>query len=180
MPRAKRVLAIGFAVLVVAGGAAWHWQSEIIGLGTRWYLARIAASEEALGDLSKRRDTVARVHRMLLLAPPPDAQVPELFDMITAVSSRAATGEIDLDWAAYVYGSYERDMARDRPDGRPRRSKEEIEASVAEYVRFYTLQKRPDVPGLRLGNLTGSADAESYTVEEIEKAAREGRDLSHP
>src|SRR5690349_9182193 len=112
MSRWKRILAITAGVLVVAGAAGWYWQSEIIGYGTKWYLARVAAREEASGSLDQRRQAVAKVHRMLLLAPPPDQLVPELFDLITAVSARAATGEIDLDWAAYVYNSYERDMAR--------------------------------------------------------------------
>lgn len=180
MRRWKRILAVTAAVLVVAGAAGWYWQSELIGLGTKWYLARVAAREEASGSLDQRRQAVAKVHRMLLLAPPQDPLVPELFDLITAVSARAATGEIDLDWAAYVYNSYERDMARDRPNGLPRRSKEEIDASVQEYVTFYTLQKRPDVKGIGVGAIAGMDD-ESISVEEIEQAKREGRsDLSTP
>ena len=177
MSRWKRILAgtAGFAALAI--GAGWYWQSQLIGIGTRWYLARIAAQEEAQGDLRQRRDTVARINRMLLLGPPQDAWVPELFDLVTAVSSRVATGEIDLDWAAYVYNSYERDMARDRPNGVPRRTKPEIEAAVVDYVHFYTLQKRPDVPGASLRSLAGDSNDESYTVEEIEQAAREGHDV---
>jgi hypothetical protein len=176
MTRRKRILVGCLMTLVAVGAGAWHWQSELIGIGTRWYLARLAASEEATGDLRQRRDAVARIHRALLLGPPVDALVPELFDLLTAVSSRVATGEIDLDWAAYVYNSYERDMVRDRPNGAPRRSPAEIEAAVVDYVKFYTLQKRPDVPGTSLRALAGADIGESYTVEEIEEAAREGRD----
>jgi hypothetical protein len=178
MTRRRRWLLGTVLVLASGAGAAWHWQSQIVGVGTRWYLARVAAREEAQGDLTERRAAVARIHRMLLLAPPSDAWVPELFDLITAVSGRVATGEIDLNWAAYVYDSYERDLARDRPTGVPRRNKDEIEASVVEYVRFYSLQKRPDVPGLGVRALAGAATGESYTVEEIEQAAREGRDVT--
>ena len=85
------------------------------------------------------------MHRMLLLMPPPDPLVPELFDLITVVSTRVASGEIDFAWAAYVYNSYERDLVRDRPQGTPRRAMPEVEVSEVErYVQFYALQKRPD------------------------------------
>ena len=178
MTRRKRMLLFAGFFLAVAGVAAWRWQSELIGIGTRWYLTYVASREEARGDLTQRRQAVAKVNRLLLLQPAPDAWVPELFDLITAVSSRVATGEIDLDWAAYVYDSYERDLARDRPNGTPRRSMPEIEAAVAEYIRFYTLQKRPDGHGADLHTLTGGEPDESFTVDEIEKATREGRDLT--
>ena len=176
MTRRRRILLAGLLVIAGAGAAAWHWQSHLIGLGTRWYLARLAAAEEERGDISQRRQAVLRVHRMLLIAPPADAWIPELFDFMTAVSGRVATGEIDLDWAAYVYNSYERDMARDRPSGKPRRTLAEIEASVQNYVGFYALQKRPDVHGLGWRDLAGVETGESFTLEEIEEAARQGRD----
>src|SRR5260370_27689970 len=118
MTRRTRWLVLA-ALAVGACGATWYEQSRLIGLGTRWYLARVAAQEEAQGGLAQRRDAVLRIHRMLLLAPPADAWVPELFDLITAVSSRVATGEIDLNWAAYVYERYERGLARHRPAGTP-------------------------------------------------------------
>jgi hypothetical protein len=118
------------------------------------------------------------MQRMLLLGPPADALVPELFDLITAVSSRVASGEIDFSWAAYVYNSYERDLVRDRPQGVPRRTMPEVEREVARYVQFYALQKRPDVDGVRLRDLAGEPAGRSFTVEEIEQAAREGRDLT--
>lgn len=176
MTRRRRILLTVVLALAAAGAAAWHWQSHLIGIGTRWYLARLASAEEERGDISQRRQAVQRVHRMLLIAPPPDTWVPELFDFMTAVSARVATGEIDLDWAAYVYNSYERDLARDRPSGAPRRTQAEIETSVQEYVRFYTLQKRPDVQGLGLRNLAGADTGESFTVEEVDEAARQGHD----
>lgn len=172
----RRRLLAALLVLVVGGAAAWHWQSELIGIVARRYLAWIAAREEKSGDLTKRRDAVARMHRLLLMPPPPDALVPELFDLVTAVSSRVATGQIDLPWAAYVYTSYERDLVRDRPDGSPRRPMDAVEAEIARYVEFYRLEKRPDVPGVRVRDFVG-AGPDSYTVEEIDRAAREGRQL---
>lgn len=176
MTRRRKVLIGTAIVLVLAGGAAWHWQSQLIGIGARWWLGRIAAREEATGDLTRRREQIARMHKLLLMPPPPDALVPELFDLVTAVSSRVATGEIDLAWAAYVYTSYERDLTRDRPAGAPRRSRPEVEAAVLEYMRFYSIQKRPEVPGIRVRDfIDGGPD--SYTVEEIERADREGRQL---
>jgi hypothetical protein len=174
----RRPLLLWAAGLLIVGGlAAWRWQSEIIGVGARLYLGSIAAREEASGALTERRAAVARTQRMLLMGPPPDALVPELFDLITAVSSRVATGEIDLNWAAYVYTSYQRDLVAERPSGTPRRSMAEIETVVAEYVRFYSLRKRPDQSGIRLRDLGPGAPPDSYTVEEIERAMREGRKL---
>jgi hypothetical protein len=176
--RAAR-LALGAGLgLAVAAAAVWYWQSEIIGVGARWYLQRVAAREEASGSLEERRRAVYQMHRLLLLNPPPDALVPELFDLVTAVSSRVATGEIDFAWAAYVYTSYERDLVRDRPQGAPRRALSEVEREVERYVQFYALQKRPDADGVRLRDLTGRPPGRSFTVEEIEQAAREGRDLT--
>lgn len=175
MSRRRSLLAA--VALLALGGAAWHWQSHLIGLGARWYLSWVASGEEASGSIVERRHAVARIHRALLVQPPDDAQVPELFDLVTVVSARVATGEIDLPWAAYVYTSYWRDLERDRRAGPVRRPRAEVEAKVEEYVQFYALQKRPDVPGMRLSDLTG-AGGESFTVEEIEEAARQGKDVS--
>lgn len=174
--RRRTALVAGVALLGL-GAAAWQWQSHLIGLGARWYLSRIAAGEEASGSLTERRQAVARVHRSLLVQPPDDAQVPELFDLLTVVSARVATGEIDLPWAAYVYTGYWRELTLDRRAGLARRTRPEVEAKVEEYVQFYALQKRPDVRGVRLGDLDGGG-GDSITLEEIEAAAKQGRDLS--
>jgi hypothetical protein len=178
MTRRKKIVLGGTLALVVTAAAGWHWQSEIIGVGARWYLARIAAREEAAGSVADRRQMVSRMNRLLLMAPPPDALVPELFDLITAISSRVASGEIDLAWAAYVYSGYQRDLVRDRPGGRPRRSMSDVASAVEGYVQFYSLQRRPDETGFRLSDLTAGEPGESYTVDEIREAARQGRDLA--
>jgi hypothetical protein len=171
--RMRRVLLVSVVLLVVLGGAAWYWQSELIGFSARWYLSRVAASE---GDesLEKRRQVVAQMNRLLLMGPPPDAIVPEMFDVVTALSSRAATGEMSLNWSAYVYTTYQQDMLRDRPNGTPRRSSEQVEAEVQRLVDFYAIQKRPDAEGIRVGDLLGTGD-DTISLEEIEEAERTGK-----
>ncbi|MEO8603718.1 MAG: hypothetical protein ABI629_14185 [bacterium] len=178
MSRRRRILlgVVGGIALVAAAG--WYWESQIIGLGARWYLGWVASREEASGELTKRREAVARMQRVLLLSPIDDAYVPELFDLMTAVSPRVSSGAIDFSWAAYVYTSYERDLIRDRPGGTPRRSPADVEKAVHDYVEFYRLQKRPDVDGVRLRDLAGEPEGKSFTLEEIEQAEREGRDLT--
>lgn len=178
MRRGWRILIGVIGGLALAGFAAWHWESQLIGMAAHSYLGWIAAREDANGDLTKRRAAVAGMQRMLLLSPIDDAYVPELFDLMTAVSTRVSSGAIDYAWAAYVYTSYERDMMRDRPGGAPRRSMPEVEAAVHDYVEFYRLQKRPDVDGVQLRDLAGDSEGKSFTLEEIEQADREGRDLT--
>jgi hypothetical protein len=53
----------------------------------------------------------------------------------------------------------------------------EVTAEIERYVEFYALQQRPDAPGIRLNDMAGRPAGTSYTVEEIERAAREGRRL---
>jgi hypothetical protein len=113
----------------------------------RGALRRLAAEDEAEGVVTRRRAVVADLHRGLLMAPPPDAFVPELFDLITVLAGRADTGEIRETWGAYVYTTYERDLVRDRPDGRPRRDAGDIEAVVQGYVAHYRLQVAPAAAG---------------------------------
>ena len=172
----NRTLQIGLAVIAVAGFLAWHYQSQLIGLAARSYLQRVASREEAKGDLTQRRQTIARIHRQLLIAPPSDALVPELYDLVTLLSTRVATGEISMSWSAYVYTSHLRDTVLSRPDGQPRRSTEKLQEFVQKQVEFFYLRKRPDYDGYRVGDFIG--DGDSYTVEEIEEAHRQGRDLS--
>jgi hypothetical protein len=175
--RRRRVLVAALALAIV-GALAWRYQSQLIGLGARWYLARIAARDAAAGEIVRRRAVLARVHAMLLMPPasPGSVEELELFDLATLLAYPVATGAISLGWASYLYTSHARDLARDRPDGTPRRTKAELRAELAGSVDFFALQKRPDVAGIRLRDLAGRP-ANSYTVEEIERAAREGRRL---
>jgi hypothetical protein len=102
--------------------------------------------------------------------------MPELFEVTTLLGERAASGDASLEWAAYLYTTYVRDLVRDRPDGRPARSPDEVRAALEEMIAFYRVGPRPDVPGVRVGDLLGLGP-DSYTKEEIEAAAREGREL---
>ena len=172
----RRVLAfVGCAVLAV-GVLGWRHQSVLIGRAAEWYLGRVAARERAAGTIEGRRQAVARVHRLLLMEPPTDAMVPELFDLMTLLSTRVATGAVSGNWAAYLYTRYARDLVRDRPSGEPARSRDEVEADLDRAVEFYAIRKRPDEPGVRAADLLG-VGGESYTVDEIEQAAKEGREL---
>lgn len=170
-----RWLAIAALVVVTSVVGAWSYQSEIIGVAARLYLQRVASREDQSGDLTRRRQAIADLHRQLLIAPPIDAMVPELFDFLTQLSSRVASGEVSLAWGAYLYTSHLRDIVA-RPDGVTRASAEQLAAKIQEGVEFFYLRKRPDVPGARVKDLWD--DGESFTVEEIEQAEREGRDLT--
>ncbi len=161
--------------LVAAGGVAWWYQSQLIGIGARWYLERVAAGEDQSGDLTRRREMVARVHRQLLLLPAPDVLVAELYDFITQLSARVATGEISLPWSAYLYTSYLQDLRHERPRGEPRATRAEIEHALDRGVEFYHIQQRPEATGARLRQFLTD---DGITLEEIEQAHREGRDLT--
>ena len=171
----RRSLVIGAATLL-AGAAGWHYQSEILGSGARWYLERVAARERDAGEIKRRRDVVTGFHRLLLMSPPTDVMVPELFEFVTLLSSRVATGEVTLAWGAYLYTSYVRDMVRDRPQGTPVRSREQVQAELDRQLDFFRIVKRPDVAGFRLSDLIGGV-GDSYSLEDIQQAEREGRDL---
>lgn len=172
----RRRLLTTLAALGVTAALIWRYQSELIGIGARWYLDRVAAHEAASGSVADRRLVLARVHGLLLMPPPAAALVPELFDFITLLSYRVATGAVSLNWAAYLYSNHVLDLVRTRPGGEPRRSRAELEADLRRDADFFSLRKRPDVPGVRFRDLVGDG-GDSYTVEEIEQAAREGRSL---
>ncbi len=175
--RSRRGIAVVLAMVTTLALLGWRYQSRLIGVVARWHLQRIAAEEEKSGDLTRRRTTIAGLHRRLLIERPVDALVPELHDLLALLSARVATGEISLDWSAYIYTSHFRTMVEKRPKGIPRRSIDALRHHVQQQVEFFYLRKRPDVDGFRLSDLTGTG-GESYTVEEIEKAYRDGRDLS--
>jgi hypothetical protein len=115
------------------------------------------------------------MHRLLLMSPPPDPLVPELFTMLTLLGQRLASGAVPPAWAAYLYTSYVRDLVHDRPDGTPGRSADEVRATLDRQVAFYSVRQRPETQGLRFRDLVGPGDG--YTADEIEQAVREGRDL---
>lgn len=178
MTRRTRWTAVTGLIAVGAAGAAWYYQSQIIGISAKLYLQNVAAREEKGGGLGQRRRTVTRLHRTLLIAPPPEALVPELFDYVTQLSARTASGEISWAWGSYLYTSHLR-TAIARPDGAPRASVEQLAAEIQEGVDFFYLQQRPDAPGLKVKDLWSDGnDGESFTLEEIKQAAREGRYLT--
>ncbi len=164
------------AVLAIVGVGAWRYQGEIIGSGARWSLERISALEEGTGDIANRRGIIETIHRRLLMPPPPDGMVPELFDYVTLLSARVASGEVTLNWAAYLYSGYARDLVRDRPDGTPRRSDDELRALLDREVAFFAIRKRPHAEGFGVGDLIGQG-GDTITLDEIEAAEREGREL---
>jgi hypothetical protein len=173
----RRRLLIALGVLVVIGVAGWYWQSQIIGYTAKWYLARQARAEDADGSIEKRRATLVKFNSLLLMPPPNDAYVPELYDLVTALSSRVATGEVSLNWAAYIYTTYQRDLERDRPTGQPRRSSDEVNAQLAKYIEFFSIQKRPDAKGITVGDVIGADGDDVITLDEIEQADKTGKDL---
>jgi hypothetical protein len=173
----KRFLWGLLLLLVVCGAAGWYWQSQIIGVAGRWYMSRMAAREDRSGSLDERRKLLAQMNRYMLMPPPDDALVPELFDLTTQLSARVATGEISLNWAAYIYTAYQRDLVQQRPDGKPRRSSDEVAAQLAQYVRFFSIQKRPDQRGVTMGDLMGKEGDEVITLDEIEESERTGKEI---
>jgi hypothetical protein len=171
--RRRRFTVALFVVVVVLGGLAWHHQSTLIGIGARWYLQRLAAGD---GSLARQRTAVAGLHRLLLMTPPADAMVPELFALTTLLSERIANGQVSPAWGAYLYTAYVRDLLRDRPAGTPARDAAAVRVALDREVAFFAIRARPDVPGVRIADFfAGTGD--SYTVEEIEQAAAEGREL---
>lgn len=122
----------------------------------RWIVVALLASAAACGPAVEGRAddaaaipgvahaTIRRTHALLLLDPAPEPLVPELFDFYLILSERAATGEISAGWAAYFYVNYYRDLWRDRPNGRPRRNRDEVQAELQRQVDFFYVRKRPE------------------------------------
>jgi hypothetical protein len=176
LPATTRGRVLTLAIIVGLALAAWRYQSKLIGMAAERYLTRVAAKDEARGEIGGRRQLLEQIHRRLLMPAPPEAFVPELFDFATVLSSRVANGDVSLNWAAYLYTNYWRQLGQERPSGTPRRSKDELQAILDRQVEFFAIRKRPDVPGVRVGDLLG-ADGDSISLEEIEAAEREGREL---
>lgn len=109
-------------------------------------LARIANEDDLAGDLEQRREILVALNRGVLMPPPSDAIVPELFDFTALLAARMESGDVSSDWAAYLYTSYQRDMVKERPDGSPRRSAPAIAQALAKSMEFYRIEKRGDAP----------------------------------
>jgi len=167
--RRWRIALIVLVLLAGAGFAAWRNQSIIIGRVAEWYLGHTT-------DPARKQAVVAALHRALLMEPPPDALVPELFDVVTVASRRVASGEMSFDWLAHMYKTYERDLQAQRPSGTPRRSLDEIHAEIDRYTTFYAIQKRPDARGVTVQDFLGTGD-DVITLEEIEEAERTGKEI---
>ena len=105
-------------------------------------LTRIAADEDPSGSIARRRDVLTEVSRQLLMTSPPDALVPELFDVLTSIAPRMEAGAISPAWGRYLYTSYQQDLLKERPTGTPRRSRQEVEHAVEGYVDFFRLRAR--------------------------------------
>jgi hypothetical protein len=174
MRRRRIALAVG-ATLVLGGALAWREQTVVLGLALRWYLGHVAARESGADRLDQRRATVAGMHRLLLMSPPPDALVPELFDVVTVLGQRMVAGDVPLAWGAWLYTDYYRTLVAERPAGTPRRSLDDVRAALDGAVAFYAVRARPGESGVRVGDVFGAGDG--YTKDEIEQAAREGRAL---
>jgi hypothetical protein len=170
----RRVLLVLLAIVVVGGLLAWRYQSVLIGSGAEWYLSRVAQDENTSGKLDRRKEILANINKQLLMPAPPDPLVPELFDLVTLVSSRVATGDISLNWVAYLYTTYQRDMVQQRPDGTPRRSLEDVRAELERLVRFYAIKKRPEQDGIKVGDLLGTGD-DVISLDEIEESEKSGK-----
>lgn len=105
-------------------------------------LSRMGGEEDAEGTAARRRETLANVSSQLLIPPPADPLVPELFDFLTAMAPRMEAGVISPAWGSYLYTSYEQDLVRERPKGIPRRTRSEIDAALDRYVEFFHLRAR--------------------------------------
>lgn len=89
-------------------------------------------------------ETIRTVHQILLLAPAPPQLVPELWDFYLLLSERAATGEVSPGWAAYLYTNYFLDALHERPNGIPRRDRDELRKILQSNIEYYNIRKRPE------------------------------------
>jgi hypothetical protein len=174
--RWARVLLVLVGVVGLGLAAAWHWQSLLIGRAAEWYLMRVAESENTSGKLDQRKEILRNINRQLLMPAPDDGLVPELFDLVTLVARRVATGEISLNWVAYIYTTYQRDMVDQRPSGMPRRSLDQVHAEVDKLVAFYAIQKRPEQAGIKINDILGTGD-DVISLDEIEAAEKSGKQI---
>jgi hypothetical protein len=107
-------------------------------------LRRVAAEDDPPKRLERRTQIVSRVQRQVLMAPVDDALVPEMFDVLVALAPHMESGRISAAWASYIYTTYERDLAKERPTGAPRRSHVEIDRTLGELVAYYHIRENPN------------------------------------
>lgn len=142
-------------------------------------LRRTAASEERAGGIETRRGLLAGVHRQLLMAPPDDALVPELFDVLAVMAPRVEAGEISPAWASYLYTTYLRDLHAERPAGAPRRSTAEVTVVLDGWVEYYHVRATPrptdKASATATGTETSARDAEFQALREYRNQRRLGR-----
>ena len=153
----KRFLSGLLLLLVVGGAAGWYWQSQIIGVAGRWYMSRMAAREDRSGSLDERREAAGADEPVHADAAARRRPGPRAVRPGDPLSSRVATGEISLNWVAYIYTTYSaRHRSQQRPDGKPRRSSEEVARAARRGTsQFYAIQKRPDQRGVKVGRHPG-------------------------
>ena len=148
--RAARVFAVALALAAWGCGPAPLLPTGIAQLQLRDDAAtfrRVADAEEAAGTLERRRAVIADLNRQLLMPPPRDAIVPELFDLVAVMAPQMESQNVSPAWASYVYTSYQRDLVRERPDGTPRRSLQEVQTALDAYVEYFRLRARADGSG---------------------------------
>ena len=106
-------------------------------------LRRIAAADETRRCIDGRIRVVADVERQLRIGPSEQALVPELFDVVLALARRLEARRMSPAWAGRLYGSYRREARIHRPDGKPSRTRADVEAVLDAWVLCYAVDSDP-------------------------------------
>jgi len=106
-------------------------------------LRRVAAEDDPPKHLERRVKILSGVHRQLLMAPLDDTLVAEMFDVLSALAPQMEAGTVSPAWASYIYTTYARDLTKERPTGRPRRTHVEIDRTLAAMVAYYGVRTNP-------------------------------------
>lgn len=133
-------------------------------------LRRTAAADEAASSTEQRRELLAGMNRQVLMGPPDDVLVPELFDFVVVMAPRMEAGVISPGWASYLYTTYQRDLRAERPGGAPRRSIPEITVVLDGWVEHYHIRANP-----RAAAQPAVRDAEFDALREYRDDRRLGR-----
>jgi len=123
-------------------------------------LRRVASEDEATGRIERRRAVLVGLNRELLMAPPDDRLVPELFDFVVALAPRMESGVVSPAWGSYLYTTYQRDLNAEPPVGRPRRTMPELDAVLDRWIDFYQIRSNPRVarPSVESGGFEATQD----------------------